>query len=106
MKATKKGQLPFSNTLSKEGKTAAIVPWLKSASLISIPQLCDDDCEVLLNKKKLYAIKNEVILSGTQNYRDKLWDISLPYEYSMDTTVIQENNHTTTVLHAGLYNVI
>ena len=52
LKATQTGQLPLSNLLSQQGKQAAIVPGLQSASLISIPQLCDDDCEVLLNKKK------------------------------------------------------
>ena len=105
LKATKSGQLPFSNLLSSEGKKAAIVPGLKSASLISIPQLCDDDCDVLLNKRKLYAVKdNKLILTGTRNPRDRLWDIPLPYEYPLETTKIQENNHTTMALHAGLYN--
>ena len=53
-----------------------ILPQLKSASLISIGQLCDDNCDVHLNKTKLVAIKNDkVILEGTGNYVDGLWDI-------------------------------
>ena len=105
LKVTKEGTLPFSNLLTKQGKTATIVPGLQSSSLISIPQLCDDGCNVLLDNKKLYAVKNnKLILTGTRNKHDRLWDIPLPYQYSMDTSTIQENNHTTKAMHAGLYN--
>ena len=53
-----KGQLQLSDELSATTQTIMILPQLKSASLISIGQLCDDNCDVLLNKTKLIAIKN------------------------------------------------
>ena len=40
-----------------------IFPVLKSASLISIGQLYDDDCDVLLNETKLVAIKANKLYS-------------------------------------------
>ena len=53
-----------------------ILPDLKSVSLISIGQSCNDNCNVLLSKKNTYAIKqNEIILEGTRNHFDGLWDI-------------------------------
>ena len=44
-------------SLSKKEISAAILPSLKSASLVSLGQLCNDDCEVLLNKKTLTVTK-------------------------------------------------
>ena len=38
--------------LSKYAKKALVLPILKSASLISLGQLCDDNCCMLLNFKK------------------------------------------------------
>ena len=53
-----------------------ILPGLKCASLISIGQLCDDNCDVFLNKHTLLAFKNkEVILEDTRNQADGLLDI-------------------------------
>ena len=60
--ATQRGQLSLSPELSSQAQTAMILPQLKSASLISIGQLCDDDCDVLLNKQHLIAIKNKKVI--------------------------------------------
>ena len=55
-----------------------IIPALKSASLISLGQLCDDNCHILLTKSHLHTIKNgKTILTGYRNPRDGLWDIPL-----------------------------
>ena len=66
--STKEGLIPLSNKLSTIAFTAMILPGLKNASLISISQLCDDDCDVFLNKHTLLTVKDkEVILEGTRN---------------------------------------
>ena len=44
--STQLGFLPLSPSLSVRATTAMIFPSLKSVSLISIGQLCDDNCEV------------------------------------------------------------
>ena len=68
--STKKGILPLSKKLTKEDSTAKILPGLSSASLISSGQLCDNDCKVFLDKKKLIAVKDdEIILEGTTKCR-------------------------------------
>ena len=42
-----------------------VLPKLTSSNLISLGQLCDDNCEILLNKNEMKAIKNnKVILKG------------------------------------------
>ena len=52
---------------------------LKNASLISLGQLCDDDCKVFLDKRKLAVYKNDkLIIHGSRNYSDRLWDVHFP----------------------------
>ena len=76
--ATKKGRLPIPN-LSPQARKTAIFDNLQN-SLISLGQLCDDNCSVHLSKHKLVAIKdNKILLQGTRSKSgDGLWDIPLP----------------------------
>ena len=67
----KKGLLPLSSNLLPNAQTVMILPNLKSASLISIGQLCDDNCNVILNKRRLIAIKIKSYLAGRQE--SKRW---------------------------------
>lgn len=76
--ATEQGDLPISTQLSTTAQKAMILPNLHSSSLISIGQLCDDGCSILLDKNKLWAIKNNIkILEDTRNQKDGLWDIPI-----------------------------
>ena len=98
--STKKSILPLSDKLTKEGSTAKILPGLSSASLISLSQLCDDDCKVFLDKKTLIAVKDdEIILEGKINAEDGLWDIPV---YKKDLT---QSNCKPPLSHAGLYYI-
>ena len=51
---TKRGIIPLSNKLSTAAQTTTVLPKLKSSSLISLGQICDDNGTVL-NKKKMIA---------------------------------------------------
>ena len=69
-------QLPFSELLSEHAKSALIYPALKNASLLSIGQLCDDDCLAIFHKYFLWILKDQqIVLQGTRNKRDGLWDV-------------------------------
>ena len=71
------GILPLSNNLSPTAQTAHVIPELHS-SLVSLGQLADDDCSVVLNKHKLSVFKNfKCILTDTRNTTDGLWDIPI-----------------------------
>ena len=75
--------------LTEEGSTAKIFLGLSSASLISLGQLCDDDCRIFLDKKILIAVKEEVILlEENQTFNDGLWDI-LVYKNMYPKIVIE-----------------
>ena len=46
--------------------------------MLSIGQLCDDNCWGLFNKKDLLRFKNKkLILKGKRNKTDGLWDVRL-----------------------------
>ena len=70
------GQLNTSAKLGIIGKTASVVPGLKSASLISVGALCDDNCTVHFDKKEVRVIKNtELVMQGIRNPTDGLWEL-------------------------------
>ena len=54
--------LPLHPSLSKVAQTAYSFPNLNNESLLSVGQLCDDDCEVLFDKKKVQILKNNKII--------------------------------------------
>ena len=55
------GKVPLSEHLSTTAQTALILPNLKSSSLISIGQLCDDGCKVVLDQEDLVGIKEKTL---------------------------------------------
>ena len=78
-----------------------ILPHLKSALLISIDQLCDDNCDVVLNKEKLYAFKqSKLILEGNRNFSDGLWDIPVQKQE------IKNRNYALLVAYPSIYKNI
>ena len=56
LQATGSGTLPLSADLSRKAQKAYILWNLKSASLIALGQLCDDDCKIVLSKEHLDVI--------------------------------------------------
>ena len=53
-----------------------MIPHITNTSLLSIGQLCNDDCIALFHKKFLHIYKNnKLILRGNRNQLDGLWDI-------------------------------
>ena len=79
IKATHKGHLPYPTTLSPQATSTALFPNLHN-NLISIGQLCDDNCQVLLTNRTMKVIKNnkEIINGARSTTGDGLWNIPLP----------------------------
>ena len=72
------GLLNTSKKLGVIGREASIVPGLRSASLLSVGALCDDNCTVHFDKQKVDIIKNnEVILHGKRNKEDGLYELPI-----------------------------
>ena len=76
IQATTAGSIPITDKLSLQAQEAYIFPGLKNSSLLSIRQLCDNVCQALFDKNKLYIVKNNLlILQGHHNLCDGLWDV-------------------------------
>ena len=91
LRATKNGTLPIPG-LSVNASTAHVLPGLKSTSLLSLGQLCDDGCDVKLTKNKISITKNGTVLaSGNRCLTDGHWDIKLPIT---TTTAPTQHNQT------------
>ena len=96
IQATHSGQLPLHPSLSAKAKTAHVLAGITNASLISIGQLCDDNCIAVLDKRKLNVFKNnECILQGARNTADGLWDIAIPTVVSSSQTVLSSQTAST-----------
>lgn len=79
VQATSKGQVPLHPSLSPAATQAHVFPGITNSSLISIGQLCDDNYVAVLDKQTIHIFKDkQVILTGSRNPLDGLWDIKLP----------------------------
>ena len=80
MQSNATGLIPLSTDLSVQAQTAHVLDGLQ-APLLSMGQLCDDKCQVVLTEKEMHVFKNNsIILKGKRNFRDGLWDVPLPLQ--------------------------
>ena len=71
------GHLPIDH-VSDKATSSLVYPKLSNSSLLSIGQMCDDDCIAIFTKKFLHILKDDkIILQGYRNLLDGLWDIPL-----------------------------
>ena len=90
--STKEGYLNISPKLNNNTRKATVLPDLQSASLLSLGTLCDDECEVLLNKTSMTVNKaGKCILKGYRNTKDGLWDVPISTQHPNPKVSIQEN---------------
>jgi tRNA splicing ligase len=75
---TKRAVVPLSTKLSTKATVGHIFEHLKSGSLISIGQLCNDNCVTLFTKYDVKIYKNgHVIIVGKRNVTNGFWNIPL-----------------------------
>ena len=96
---TKSGQLPLTQNLTNDAKRAYILPNLAHTSLLSVGQLCDDNCWAIFHKTHMFIIKNnQIILQGNRNLLDGLWDVML-----QNTTKLKQFDQTKNLLNVIVY---
>ena len=70
--------LKMSNKLSPKAQSAHIFNYTTTGSLISMRQLCDDDCIAIFTKFDVMFFKhNQVIITGLRDRTNGLWNIPL-----------------------------
>ena len=78
MSATRTDNIPLEISLRSHAKKAHIFDGLHSASLISLHELCDNDCIAVLDKNEINILQGKtLILKGHTNKIDGLWDIPI-----------------------------
>lgn len=77
MHSTLHGLLPLSSSLSATAQSAFALNDLKTGSLVSLSQLCDDDCVAIFNKYDVKIHKNnKIIITGTR-MNNGLWSVPI-----------------------------
>jgi len=72
--------VPLAPALSKQAQQGHVLRQLSTGSIISIGNLCDDDCTATFSKDLITVTKNGTpIIHGTRNKVDGLWYIPLPH---------------------------
>jgi hypothetical protein len=87
MPTTLKGKLPLSNLLSSTAQSAFVLDNLKTGTLISLSQLCEDDCIAIFTKYDVKILKDSQVIITGKHMPNGLW--SLPI--TADATPHQAN---------------
>ena len=69
--------LPLSTTLSSQAKHGYVFDDLRTGSLISLDQLCDDECIRIFSKYKLRILKDNKIIIEERRTDNGLWEIPI-----------------------------
>ena len=86
------GILPLNALLSKIAQTGNVLKGLTNSSLLSIGQLCDDNCIAIFSKFRLRIYKNgKLLLTGIRNWTDGLWDVVVPQIHHNINMIVQKD---------------
>jgi hypothetical protein len=78
IETTKRATVPLAKELSSKAKEGHIFDGLKSGSLLSIGQLCDDDCVALFTKYDVKIYKQgQIIIVGERDPNNGLWTLPI-----------------------------
>ena len=106
----RKGLINTTKKLGTVAREASIVPGLKSASLLSVGTICDDNCTVHFDKSKVNIIKNnEIIIQGKRNEKDGLYEIPIEKRNSEKLNVIirldKDKMELANFLHGSMFSL-
>ena len=90
MPSTVQGTLNLSKHLTPPAQSAFVLENLKTGSLISLAQLCDDDCIAIFTNYDVKIVKNRQVIITGRRESSGLWSIPITSN-SSDTTTHQAN---------------
>ena len=93
LQVTEQGNLNLHKNLPYEASRAYILPNLSNESLLSVGQLCDNNCTVLFDKYFCnIRHKDKLILQGKRNFDDRLYDVPLSSHNNLHNSNSNNNN--------------
>ena len=97
--------LPLHNKLSKNAKHTFVLDALPAQTLISLGQLCDDNCIAIFTKYDLQIIKEgQVLIQGKRNKTSGLWQIN--NQQQPETNNYKEQPETNNYKEHEAYGII
>ena len=97
--ATAVGRLPLPAPLTVSETNTHVFDDLHIASLISLGQICDNDCVAILDKHKIWVIKeSKVVMQGHSNPDDGIWGIPIKKTFQHKALAIITKDKTKTEL--------
>ena len=93
MRAIRIGNIPLASIISAHAKKTHIFDGLHIALLISLGQLCDDECVAILDNNEINILKGKtIILKEQRNKTGGLWGIpiSIPVMHHAMTIITRE----------------
>jgi hypothetical protein len=106
MPTTQKGTLGLSNKLTTPAQTAFVLDDLKTGTLISLAQLCDDDCIAIFTKYDVQIVKDDQVIIKGQRMTNGLWSVPLTQNTTHQANAIlrtdKPKQELATYLHATL----
>ena len=93
MTPTKRASLPLSDAFSRNAKIAYSFANLQSGTLISIGQLCDDDCVAIFSKYNVKILKNNKVLIRGKRTDNGLWQLPLSTNHTVKNTSPPPTSH-------------
>ena len=95
LNSNKQGHVSLCKKLSTHAQRVTVLPNLKISSLVSLGHICDENCQILLDKKKLHVVKDSnLILQRHHNYIDGLWDTPLHNPNPLSSNIVQQPAYT------------
>ena len=104
--STARGVIPLSLELSNDAKETMILPKLTSSNLISLGQLYDDDCEILLNKNEMRVIKTTRLYSRDTETQKMAYGIFLSQKPLSHRNAVKPPSHILQSTPVELKNTI
>jgi hypothetical protein len=77
MSSTLCGILPLSPHLSSTAQSAFVLDDLRTGTLVSLAQLCDDDCVAIFTRLGVKILKHNTVLITGSCTPNRLWSITL-----------------------------
>ena len=72
-----RGILPLSPLLSDTAQSAFVLDELRTGTLVSLAQLCDDDCIAIFSKFDVKIVKKDTVIITGKRTTNGLWEIPL-----------------------------
>jgi hypothetical protein len=105
MPVTLKGNLPLSPKLSSTAQSAFVLDDLQTGTLVSLAQLCDDDCIAIFNKHDVKILKNDKVIITDTRMSDGLWSLPIKPPHHKANGILRTDKRKqelATHLHAAL----